>query len=167
MLQPKHNTQNETTDEQVSLFSYKRIDDLESKLQKIISQETNHTNRQELRGMMFSLKQKFSTAFPDNPTNQPSPSVTATTVESTPLLILEVNFKPSEFFTGDPDHCGEFMLQCQLALRRASQLFTSDSAKTTYLISQLKDDAIHWAQSYMSSHDIGFLSFNIFLEEFT
>lgn len=106
MLKPKQNTQNK--DEQASLPSQiKQIADLSSKLLRILSEQETNVNMKYIGGMcIFLINQRLSSAFPANPNTQPSFSTTNTTVESMPAVIPEVNFKPLEFFLGNPDHCG-------------------------------------------------------------
>lgn len=79
---------------------------------------------------------------------------------------MEQNLKISKLFCGEPEVCGGFILQCQLAFQRAPLLYSTDAVKISYLVSQLKGEVLRWAHACMSSHPINSLTFSLFLEEF-
>lgn len=81
-----------------------------------------------------------------------------------PAAVLEQNLKPSELFDGIPDLCGGLLLQCKLAFKRAHMLYSSDLAKVSHIIDQLKEDTLRWAHSYMGSHLLNSLTFSMFLD---
>lgn len=146
MLQPNQKTQNETGgDSQVG-----RIDKLENMLQHNLTQQAAQSNMLELGGMVSSINQRIPSSPPTVP---PIPQAPSSNPERN-VVNQQVIIKTSEFFSGDSEHCGGFLLQCKLAFKGSPQLYFSNFSKITYFLSQLKGNALQWANSFLLSHDL-------------
>lgn len=170
MQQPNKSTQNVTEAEQLhSLTSQIQcIDKHEATLSQILSQlQTNLSNLQELDGRLCTgtTNQRLASLHPPAAAPQPEPIASSPAAPAALPMVCEQNLRSSKIFEGNPELCESFTLQCNLKLQQAPQLYSSDAAKISYLISQLKGDVLHWANSYMYCCSLDSLRFPVFLEE--
>lgn len=116
-----------------------------------------------LCGMVYSLDRKLT------PNLSPS-AATSVNTPSPPTISSQTGLQPnigaSQMFSGNPEHLGGFLLQCNLAFNRAPVSFTSDSAQLTYLISALQGDALRWTHAYFQDQHVNKYSFSVFLNDF-
>lgn len=170
MLWPNQNTQNVTEGGQSQDINpqIKRLDKMEAALQQVSSQQAiNQSNLRELGGMLSTTNLNISQLLTASQLPQPSSAPVQNTAVTTNLISSETTIKPSEFFSGDADQYGGFILQCHLAFSRVPQTYASDAAKITFIISQLKREALRWVNAHLSSHSLNSLTFSDFLQDFS
>lgn len=94
--------------------------------------------------MLFSVKQGVTQLLPPAATSKTE--VTPPSFSPFQVTTREQRLKPAELFCGDPELCERFILQFQLAFQTAPLLYSTDAAKISFKISQLKGVALRWAQ---------------------
>ncbi|XP_078812647.1 uncharacterized protein lrrc75a isoform X7 [Oryzias latipes] len=71
-----------------------------------------------------------------------------------------------EFFQGDVESCGGFLLQCRLIFQQAPRYYQADHSKITLIVNSLRGKALKWAQAFLTANPISQISFERFLGEF-
>lgn len=71
-----------------------------------------------------------------------------------------------EPFSGDRGGCSGFLLQCELAFGRSPRSFVSDTVRISYLVGNLRDRALTWAEAYQGRHPLPTCRYDEFLKEF-
>lgn len=116
---------------------------------------------EQLASRMTSLEHK-STVLQAPPTFQPA----AWRSEDPAAPSGPFPVSPPEYFEGDFERCGGFLLRCSLNFTHNPQTFPSDCVKIAFIVSFLKGKALRWSEAYLSSHPIEHLSLDSFLAAF-
>ncbi|KAL2078348.1 hypothetical protein ACEWY4_026033 [Coilia grayii] len=69
-------------------------------------------------------------------------------------------------YTGDPEACAGFLLQCTLALEMDPRRFSSERGKVAYIISRLDGRALQWAESVWQQAGPATQSVEAFIKHF-
>ncbi|ROL50103.1 Retrotransposon-derived protein PEG10 [Anabarilius grahami] len=85
----------------------------------------------------------------------PSPAPAVTTINMvispSPPVYASPMAKPAPY-SGSVEDCSGLLLQCELVLEMLPHLYPNDTSKIAFLISQLSDKALKWADSIWSQH---------------
>jgi len=98
-------------------------------------------------------------------TNPPSPQPAITTVTPSPPVYPSPMAKPAPF-SGLAEDCNGFLLQCSLVLEMQPHLFPTEHSKVAFIISQLNDKALQWADSIWSQNNAVTQSYSSFVNHF-
>lgn len=141
-----------------------KIVKVEEMLQTLLTQQkSSQSNLRELGGIVFAINPKLSPSHPTSSTIPQEPSPSSNSVSNT--MSQQLIVKPSEFSSGNSAHCGGFPLQCKLNFKGAPQLYLFRVSKITYFVSQLKGDALQWANSFLLTDNLDSVPYNLFLKE--
>ena len=78
----------------------------------------------------------------------------------------EVHMPTPEPFTGEPDKCRGFIMQCDNVFTHRAQSFRADAVRVAYLVGLLRGKALEWAEARLGGGTIVAPSYAEFLEEF-
>ncbi len=90
-------------------------------------------------------------------TRSPSPPLPASTStpvtsainSSSPVMFASPMARPAPY-SGDPEECNGFLLQCLLTIDLHPQMFLTDQAKIAFVITSLTGPALRWAESVLN-----------------
>lgn len=120
----------------------------------------------ELGGLVYSIDKRLSSVLPTLSSAATSSSrSTSSDMQNTPVNVKEPDVHPSQFFYGNPNHFGGFMLQCNLAFNRAPATYATDASRITYIITALQGRALQWSHAYFNSRSVNNYSFPVFLSD--
>ncbi|ROK30198.1 Retrotransposon-like protein 1 [Anabarilius grahami] len=109
------------------------------------------------QALVDALRRTLTTNPPSPPptVTSPSPAPAVTTVNTiispSPPVYASPMAKPAPY-SGSAEDCSGFLLQCELVLEMQLHLYPNDTAKISFLISQLSGKALKWADSIWSQH---------------
>lgn len=111
--------------------------------------------------------------------NEPTPGTSAqasvTLPPPQPVAVSDSPLRPAfrdaaspepEPFSGNPEGCSGFLLQCELAFGRSPRSFVSDSVRVSYIVGKLRDRALKWAEAYLLRHPLPTCPYDVFLSDF-
>ncbi len=106
-------------------------------------------------------------------TRSPSPPLPASTStpvtsainSSSPVMFASPMARPAPY-SGDPEECNGFLLQCSLTIDLHPQMFLTDQAKIAFVITSLTGPALRWAESVLNQAGPATHSYGQFLAHF-
>ncbi len=106
-------------------------------------------------------------------TRSPSPPLPASTStpvtsainSSSPVMFASPMARPAPY-SGDPEECNGFLLQCLLTIDLHPQMFLTDQAKIAFVITSLTGPALRWAESVLNQAGPATHSYGQFLAHF-
>ncbi|KAK3568755.1 hypothetical protein QTP86_016279 [Hemibagrus guttatus] len=119
-----------------------------------------------LRDLVDTLRQAL-TALPALAAAPAPPSPTATsasTASSAPLCVSPMA-QPAPY-SGSAEDCNGFLLQCSLVLEMQPHLYPTKRSKVAFIISQLRGQALLWAESLWSQNSPVTQSYAGFVDHF-
>lgn len=93
-----------------------------------------------------------------------SPQVAATASQPSPLFRDAASPEP-EPYAGDPGSCSGFLFLVELAFW-SPRTFIKDTTRISYLVGNLRNRALSWAEAYLSRNLLPFCHYDVFLGEF-
>ncbi len=103
-------------------------------------------------------------ASPPLPASTPTP-VTSAISSSSPVMFASPMARPAPY-SGDPEECNGFILQCSLTIDLHPQMFLTDQAKIAFVITSLTGPALRWAETVLSQAGPATHSYAQFLAHF-
>uniref|UniRef100_A0A3B3BJ76 DUF4939 domain-containing protein n=1 Tax=Oryzias melastigma TaxID=30732 RepID=A0A3B3BJ76_ORYME len=94
----------------------------------------------------------------------PSRSVPATPAEPSVSTMLGPCLSLPDKFTGKPEHCTGFLMQCQFFLLQQAHLYPADEAKVSFMCSLLSGEALEWLAPVWSGGSLPFHSYEAFTQ---
>uniref|UniRef100_A0A3B3C1P6 Retrotransposon gag domain-containing protein n=1 Tax=Oryzias melastigma TaxID=30732 RepID=A0A3B3C1P6_ORYME len=146
-----------------ALSSHATTMDRHEKMLHTLSENQQTVSQQltQLQAMLQTLADpsRLPSASAAPPTPQPSPTGPSPAVH-------EARIPNPDPYSGTADHCRGFLLQCTLVFTQQSATYSSDGAKTAFVVGLLRGRALEWAESFLYAHRTNPLPFQVFLDHF-
>ncbi|KAK3538403.1 hypothetical protein QTP86_001751 [Hemibagrus guttatus] len=117
-----------------------------------------------LRDLVETLRQALAALPAHAPTSPATTSANTVTTSSAPLYVSPMA-QPAPY-SGLAEDCNGFILQCSLVLEMQPHLYPTERSKVAFVISQLLDWALLWAESLWSQNSPVTQSYAGFMEHF-
>ncbi|KAL0198835.1 hypothetical protein M9458_007375, partial [Cirrhinus mrigala] len=85
---------------------------------------------------------------------------------STPSMIASTPIARPQYYSGEPEGCSGFLLQCSLFIEANSQSLPNDIAKTAFVMSLLTGRALQWAEALWNRKSAVLASLDTFFTHF-
>ncbi|KAK3568031.1 hypothetical protein QTP86_029104 [Hemibagrus guttatus] len=109
-----------------------------------------------LRDLVETLRQALTALPVPTPPSPAATSANTGTASSAPLCVSPMA-QPAPY-SGLAEDCNGFILQCSLVLEMQSHLYSTERSKVVFIISQLRGQALLWAESLWSQNSPGKLT---------
>ncbi len=103
-------------------------------------------------------------ASPPLPASISTP-VTSAINSSSPVMFASPMARPAPY-SGEPEECNGFLLQCSLTIDLHPQMFLTDQVKIAFVITSLTGPALRWAETVLSQAGPATHSYGQFLAHF-
>ncbi|KAK3532671.1 hypothetical protein QTP86_027655 [Hemibagrus guttatus] len=115
-----------------------------------------------LRDLVETLRQALAALSAPAP---PSPAATSANTASSAPLCVSPMAQPAPY-SGSAEDCNGFILQCSLVLEMQPHLYPTERSKVAFIISQLRGQALLWAESLWSQNSPVTQSYAGFVDHF-
>ncbi|ROJ30503.1 Retrotransposon-like protein 1 [Anabarilius grahami] len=104
---------------------------------------------------------------PQPPSSSFNTAAASTSTASTPSPVFTASpmAKPAPY-SGSAEDCSGFLLQCELVLEMQPHIYSTDTAKIAFIISQLQGKALQWADSLWTQKGSIVKSYPAFVSHF-
>ncbi|KAK3554597.1 hypothetical protein QTP70_027889, partial [Hemibagrus guttatus] len=117
-----------------------------------------------LRNLVTAVQQALAALPAPAPTPSTTTSVNTGTTSSAPLYASPMA-QPVPY-SGSAEDCNGFLLQCSLVLEMQPHLYPTERSKVVFIITQLRGQALLWAESLWSQNSPVTQSYSGFVEHF-
>ncbi|MGL5904038.1 MAG: DUF4939 domain-containing protein [Cetobacterium sp.] len=116
--------------------------------------------------LVDALRRALTPPSPSPPPVRTAAAASASTfTAASPVFTASPMAKPAPF-SGSAEDCSGFLLQCELVLEMQPQLYSTDTAKVAFVISQLQGKALQWADSLWTQNGPVVKSYAAFVSHF-
>ncbi|KAK3545111.1 hypothetical protein QTP70_000789 [Hemibagrus guttatus] len=128
------------------------------------SMDTSVSQSDPLRNLVAALRQVLA-AHPAPAPAPPSTTSVNTSTTSSMLLCASPMAKPVPY-SGSAENCNGFLLQCSLVLEMQLHMYPTERSKVPFIITQLRNKALLWAESLWSQNHPAAQSYSGFINHF-
>ncbi|ROL54901.1 Retrotransposon-derived protein PEG10 [Anabarilius grahami] len=114
---------------------------------------------------LVDAMRRVLTSQPPSSSFNTAAASTSTASTPSPVFAASPMAKPAPY-SGSAEDCSGFLLQCDLVLEMQPHLYSTDTAKIAFIISQLQGKALQWADSLWTQKGSVVKSYPAFVSHF-